>query len=202
MTKAPPLLTLTALRTRHVGPVDLTLSAGECVCLSGPSGAGKTLLLRAVADLDPHEGAVSLAGRAGLRFAPAEWRRQVGYLPAESQWWYERVGDHFDRVDAAAWERLGFASGTADWRPMDCSTGERQRLALLRLLAVGPRVLLLDEPTAALDATAVARVEGLLAEYRQAGAALLWVSHDPAQVRRVADRHLLIEAGQVREAAP
>lgn len=180
----------------------LEVAAGECVCVSGPSGAGKSLLLRAIADLDPHDGQVWLEGREAREFKPKEWRRQVGLLPAESQWWRERVGEHFAAVDEAQWQALGFGRETLDWQVARCSTGERQRLALLRLLANRPRVLLLDEPTAALDPTSVQRVEALVAAYReQQQAAVLWVSHDPAQMQRVANRQVRIVAGRVEEVA-
>jgi ABC-type iron transport system FetAB ATPase subunit len=179
----------------------LEVAAGECVCLSGPSGAGKSLLLRAIADLDAHEGKVWLGEREAREFAPREWRRQVGLLPAESQWWYERVGAHFTAVDEAQWQALGFGRETLDWQVARCSTGERQRLALLRLLANKPRVLLLDEPTAALDPASVQRVEAMIAAYREEQqAAVLWVSHDPAQMQRVATRQIRIVAGRLEGA--
>jgi putative ABC transport system ATP-binding protein len=84
------------------------------------------------------------------------------------------------------------------------SSGERQRFALLRLLANRPRVLLLDEPTANLDPDNVIRVEKLVATYMAAeGAGVLWVSHDPLQTTRVARRTLWMEAGRLsREPLP
>ena len=184
--------------------MDLRLQAGECVCLSGPSGSGKTLLLRAIADLDPHQGTAYLEGAACVSMRPYEWRRQVGLLPAESFWWSDRVGDHFPDGDAEPWlERLGFTPGVMDWNVARLSSGERQRLALARLLVRGPRVLLLDEPTANLDPDNGGRVEGLLADYRrERGAGLLWVSHDPKQIARVADRHMGIRDGRLVPCPP
>ena len=197
-----PRLTLRHLRNRHVGPLDLELAAGECVCLSGPSGAGKSLLLRAVADLDPHAGEACLDGVPATRMSGPEWRRRVGLLAAESQWWFDRVGDHFNALDPAGLERLGFGPEVAEWEVARLSTGERQRLAVLRLLANAPAVLLLDEPTANLDPAMVEHVEGLLLDYREArGAGLLWVSHDARQAARVADRLLRVEGGRFTEAA-
>lgn len=179
------------------------MEAGECVCLSGPSGSGKTVLLRAVADLDPHAGTARLDGRSAETFHPTQWRQAVGLLPAESQWWHDRVGPHFHRIEHERWERLGFEAGAVNWSVARLSTGERQRLALLRLLANGPRALLLDEPTASLDPENTERVEALIDAYRHAmEAPLLWVSHDPAQIRRVADRHFRIDNGRLREVAP
>lgn len=197
------VLEFRGLQPQPGSAVDLTIRAGECVCLSGPSGAGKTLLLRAAADLDPHHGTVLLDGRPAEGFRARDWRRHVGLLPAEAQWWSERIGDHFETVDEDAWRRLGFSPATLDWDVTRASTGERQRLALLRLLANRPRALLLDEPTASLDPDNVAQVEALLAEYRNTSdTPVLWVSHDPAQVRRVADRHFRIEAGRLTEVTP
>lgn len=195
-------LTIKQLRTRHVGPLDLELGAGECVALSGASGAGKTLLLRAIADLDVHEGELYLEGVACEAMRPEVWRTRVGLLPAESQWWGEFVGEHFSAVDEALLQCLGFTREVMEWEVARSSTGERQRLALLRLLQNRPSVLLLDEPTASLDAQNVAAVERLIAYWRQThGLGVIWVSHDPAQAERVATRRLQMVDGSLREAA-
>mgnify|MGYP006271860363 CR=1 FL=1 len=176
------------------GPFHLYVPAGECVGITGPSGAGKSLLLRAAADLDPHEGRVALDDVAAEAVSGSEWRRRVGLLPAESRWWGDRVGDHFAQTDDRWLGELGFAPDVMDWRVSRLSSGERQRLALLRLLAIRPRVLLLDEPTANLDGGNVQNVERVIAEYRRMFAPpVLWVSHDPGQIRRVADRHVRLE---------
>lgn len=179
------------LRTVCGGPFSFSVGCGECVALSGPSGCGKTLLLRALADLDPAEGTVLLGGESRDQVTAPQWRRRVGWLPAESAWWYDRVGDHFPIHECHILEALGFDKDVLDWRVDRLSTGEKQRLALFRLLANEPEVLLLDEPTAALDRMNVCSVETVIADYRRsAEAAVLWVSHDPDQVERVASRHL------------
>ena len=186
-----------------LGPVTLQVDEGECVCLTGPSGAGKTRLLRAVADLDPHQGEVFLDGVSSLQVPAPEWRRRVALLPAESHWWGDRVGEHFGAGDIAGLQALGFESGVLDWSVARLSSEERQRLALLRMLALVPRVLLLDEPTANLDPANIERVETLLTDYRCThDAALLWVSHDVAQAERVAQRVLRIEHGRMAADRP
>jgi phosphate-transporting ATPase len=179
-------------------PASFVLGDGECVVVQGPSGAGKSLLLRAVADLDPNEGRVVLDGvERGAMTGPA-WRRKVVYLSAEPGWWAETVAEHFPHWDGAMAERLKLSADKGAAPVARLSTGERQRLAVLRALAVRPRVLLLDEPTAALDGEVRDAVEALLTECREQGMAMLWVSHDPAQAERVADRRMWLEAGRLR----
>ena len=191
-------LTLQHLQTHHIGPIDLTVAAAECVVISGPSGAGKSLLLRAIADLDPHEGEVLLDGVAQSRTSPPQWRSQVGLLPADSPWWFDTVGAHFDGVDAEALQQLGFDPEVMGWQVARLSSGEKQRLALLRLLSRRPRALLLDEASANLDGGNTARVEAVVARYRRAHEApVVWVSHDAGQIGRVADRHFVLREGQL-----
>ena len=132
-----------------------------------------------------------------------QWRRRVAYLPAEPGWWGDTVGVHF-----ADWSRaeplvvqLGLPPEARDWVMTRPSTGERARLGLARALAVAPGVLLLDEPTAALDAASVARVEAMIAAQRERGLAVCWVSHDPAQAARIAGRHLVWRDGRFVEEA-
>jgi len=183
---------------RAGGPLSLRVEPGETVCLSGESGAGKTLLLRAIADLDPHDGDVCLGDTRQYSINAAAWRRQVGLLPAESAWWGESVGEHLAGAPAEWLETLGFAAGVVDWQIARLSSGERQRLALVRTLAQRPAALLLDEPTANLDPANTERVEHLIAAYQQTTSApVLWVTHDAAQAARVASRHLHMRSGHL-----
>ena len=102
----------------------------------------------------------------------------------------------------AFFRKLGLREAAKAWPIARLSTGERLRLALVRALMVRPRVLLLDEPTAALDAASVASVESLIKTRMQSGLAVLWVTHDTEQAKRVAHRLLVVDAGQVEERAP
>ena len=190
------MLTVRRLHTKAGGPADLEVAGGEIVALRGPSGSGKSLLLRALADLDPAEGEVTLGGTAREAIPAPEWRRRVAFVPAESGWWADRVGAHFSD-GAELVEALGLPREALDWEVGRLSTGERQRLAIARALAVEPEVWLLDEPTAALDAEAAGRVEMLIREGRDNGAAILIVTHDAEQARRLADRPHRIEAGRL-----
>jgi ABC-type iron transport system FetAB ATPase subunit len=193
-------LRLEGVSTRALQPVDLGLAPGELVLLSGPSGSGKSLLLRAVADLDPNEGEVWLDGSARSATPAPLWRRRVGLLPAESHWWGELVGDHFSAGAEALLRSLGFGPDVLGWSVGRLSTGERQRLALARMLALSPQALLLDEATANLDPPNRERVEGIIGSYRvERCAPVLWVSHDPAQRERLSApegaRRLVIRDG-------
>jgi ABC-type iron transport system FetAB ATPase subunit len=193
-------LAIESVRYRDRGPVDLTIDGATCVSLTGPSGSGKTLLLRALADLDPHGGRVRLDGVACADMPAPAWRRQVAMLPAESAWWHDRVGPHFARVDEDALATVGFDREVMDWDVRRLSSGERQRLAVLRVLVQTPKALLLDEPTANLDPANVGDVEALLARYRTTTeSAVLWVTHDATQARRVATRHCRIDGGTLVE---
>lgn len=198
------MLDVIGLRTKAGGPVDLRVARGEIVALRGPSGSGKSLILRAIADLDPAEGEVALEGTARATIAAPEWRRRVALVPAESGWWADRVGDHFHegadvRPLLAA---LGLSDDTLEWEVRRLSTGERQRLAIARALALEPAVWLFDEPTAALDAEAAALVERLLTQGRDRGAAILMVTHDAAQAERLGARSLHLSHGQLSEPEP
>jgi len=196
-----PLLSVRDLRTTVLKPASFSLAVGECIAIRGPSGSGKTLLLRAITDLDPNEGVVSLAGRDRATMTGPDWRRLVGYVPAEPGWWADTVGEHFADWSAAlaVARQLGFAEDARSWPVARLSTGERLRLALVRALMVGPKVLLLDEPTAALDPASVSAVETLIAAWRRAGLGVLWVTHDEGQAARVAAQRLVVSRGQVRE---
>ncbi|MDZ7811294.1 MAG: ATP-binding cassette domain-containing protein [Arhodomonas sp.] len=152
----------------------LLVEAGERVALSGPSGSGKTRLLRALADLDPWQGRLSLDGVDALAMPAPRWRASVMLVPSESAWWADRVGEHFPtRPDEDTLRGLGFDAEVMDWPVARLSSGERQRLALLRAAVRGPRVLLLDEPTANLDHSNVAAVERWLAVPSTEGGAAL-----------------------------
>jgi ABC-type sulfate/molybdate transport systems ATPase subunit len=195
-----PQLRLEVFRTHHVGPIELAVGAGECVCLRGASGSGKTLLLRAIADLDPHQGEAWLDDIACSATPAPVWRRKVMLVTAESHWWADTVGAHFPHTyDADRLRELDLSPDALGWEVARCSTGERQRLALLRALALEPLALLLDEPTGNLDPDTTTTVERLLASYRtRHQAAMLWVSHDKNQVQRVADRGFVLDDGRLR----
>ena len=95
------MLQVDDLRRPGLGPISFHIDDGECLALTGPSGVGKTLLLRALVDLDPNQGRVTAAVRGRADLQAPDWRRLVAYLPAESGWWMDRVGEHLPDREAA-----------------------------------------------------------------------------------------------------
>jgi ABC-type iron transport system FetAB ATPase subunit len=192
------LLRVEHLKAGSLPALSFAVADGECLAVEGPSGAGKTRLLRAIADLDPAPGHVFVDG-AGRQETPANaWRRLVRYVAAEPAWWTDTAraamiarggqGTRLERLVAA----LGLEPRLLDQPLAQLSTGERQRLALVRALLDEPKVLLLDEPTAALDVGSSALVEELLRFQLLSGRSAVLVSHDQGLVERLAHARLLL----------
>jgi ABC-type iron transport system FetAB ATPase subunit len=186
------MLKVEHLEVRGLPPLSFEVPAGECLVVEGPSGAGKTLLLRAIADLDPCAGQVFLAGAERREMAAPRWRRRVRFVAAEPAWWAETVRAHLpaDPRIARLIAALGLEEAHLDRRIALLSTGERQRLSLLRALVDEPAALLLDEPTASLDTASAALVEELIRFQLLQGRIVLLTSHDKAQVGRLAHQRL------------
>ena len=197
--------------------ISFDLHAGERVALAGPTGSGKTLLLRALALLDPVDaGAVEFQGRGLAAREIPGYRARVIYLHQRPALLPGSVEDNlrtplklavhrgktFDR--AATLERLAGVDRGAEFLDREerhLSGGERQIVALLRAMQLNPDILLLDEPTAALDATSASAVETLVdawqADAQTTPRTTVWVSHSSDQVARVADRILQLRRGRL-----
>lgn len=184
-----------------LGPISFYIDGGECLALTGPSGAGKTQLLRSLADLDRCQGEVTINGISRSDLPAPEWRRRLVYVPAESGWWMDIVGDHFSDPSRAVELlcQLGFdrSSKVLDWPVARMSSGERQRLALVRSICSNAEGLLLDEPTSSLDRDNTKLVEKLLTNRLKSGICILLVSHDQAQVARLTRRNIHLERGRL-----
>ena len=197
------MLRIVNLETDLLGPISFDVPTGTCAALMGASGAGKTLLLRAIVDLDPNTGEVFVDHQARNAMSAQAWRRIVAYVPAESGWWSDRVGDHFpaDVETETVLAAIGM-TGSLAWEVARLSTGERQRLAIARALIQHPKVLLLDEPTASLDEDATQWVEALIQSCCRSNLTVLLVTHDHRQARRLTRQTLVMANGKICEPAP
>lgn len=189
------MLSVEQLKVGALPPLTFEVASGECLAVEGPSGAGKTRLLRAIADLDDAPGQIFLEGAERNEMTAPQWRERVRYCAAEPAWWTDTPRGAFPaNIDATRLERVLAAMGlepeVLDRSIAVLSTGERQRLALARALADEPQVLLLDEPTAALDPQAAALVEELIKYQMLAGRSVILVSHDHDQIERLAHARL------------
>ena len=198
---------------KRVGDFSLEIahrSAGPRLALLGPSGAGKTLTLRLLAGLigpDDAEHARVALGSNDLTGLPPE-RRALGYLPQQpalmprrSVWRQVTFGARAQPGLAAWWiERLGL-TGLEDRHPDELSGGQQRRVALARALAVAPRVLLLDEPFAGLDAPERDRLRRELRRLqREVGLSTVLVTHDPEEAALLADEIVVLDHGHVLQA--
>lgn len=189
--------------------IDLTLGDEGISALLGPNGAGKSVLMRILAGLESLDaGQISWNGAKtpGERIAmvfqhPVLLRTSVaaniglglGPLRLHRNERQARIAEMLDRV--------GLTHRAKDSARL-LSGGERQRLALARAWAIRPRLLLLDEPTAALDPTATDAVERLIREIRTDGTRILMTTHNLGQAMRMADDIIFIDAGRIREHTP
>jgi putative ABC transport system ATP-binding protein len=197
--------------------VCIAVRPGDRLALTGPSGAGKTVLLRAVALLDAHdEGSIEWEGRSLSGEAIPAYRKQVVYLHQRPALFDGTVEDNlkypftlkahqakrFDRARAVCiLETLKRDEAFLEKSSRDLSGGEAQIVALIRCLQLDPAMLLLDEPTASLDRATADATEELLNRWQHEASherSFIWVSHDLEQAKRMSDRRLQMHLGGIQ----
>lgn len=206
-----PILAARGLRAERAGKmvldaVDLDVPAGAVTALLGPSGSGKTSLLRCLVRLDePVAGTVTFEGADFRELDACLLRRQVALvaqspamLPGDVR---ANLAYGLDTANEAELvEALAAAGLPREFLQRDAgrlSGGESARVAVARALTRSPRVLLLDEPTASLDGRAAAGIEALAVRMAARGLAVVVVTHDASQARRIASREVRLMRGRV-----
>ncbi|RVT84348.1 ATP-binding cassette domain-containing protein [Rhodobacteraceae bacterium CCMM004] len=183
----PAMIAADEVRIATGRVVSLAVARGEGLVLAGASGAGKSLLLRRLADLDPGAGRLTLDGRDCAAISAPDYRRRVALVPAEPAFWRPSLRDHAPDAD---FEAVGLDGARPAAPVTSLSSGERMRGAIALAVARNPQVLLLDEPTGPLDPRATGVIEALLLRLTAAGTAVILTSHDPEQPRRLGFRLL------------
>ncbi len=208
---------------RLLNPVSLDIRSGERIGLVGPSGSGKTTLMRAIAMLDRFSGKLFYQEKQITGDAIPAYRREVIYLSQRPYFIRGTVEENlrlpfrfkssnqqgtfqsFERnVATLRLEEFQLPPQILDQPCDSLSGGEQQVIALIRALALGPRVLLLDEPTAALDPDTRDRYEKQIHQWHgssnvdmESDRVLLWTSHDPSQVHRMTRRIVTLDGGKL-----
>ncbi|RJU85004.1 MAG: ABC transporter ATP-binding protein [Candidatus Poseidoniales archaeon] len=208
-----PLLSITGVAKRFgeveaLTHVDLTINSGQVIGLVGGNGAGKTTLLRLIAGvMEPTVGTILFEGKQ-----VSTMRSKLGVVPESTGLYsrltaWENIRYHsrmYGIPDDIAWNRVShFAkrlelTESLSRHTKGFSRGMRQKTALLRALAHGPDILLLDEPTAGLDVTSARTVRSLVGQLRDEGGTVIYSTHHLAEAQQVCDRIIIVHNGTIR----
>lgn len=209
-----PAFSLSGVKFKHILDIEtLDIPSRKATCIVGPSGGGKSTLLKMLNRMvSPDAGVVRFAGRDVRDFDPVELRRRVVMLPQTPVVFPGNIRENLEigcRLSerpvpeegalAAALSMVSLRQGLGD-DPTKLSGGEKQRLALARILLMDPEVLLLDEPSSALDQETEKVIVDTVSGYaRDKGKTLVMVTHSPAVADRYADLLVRVVDGRVAE---
>lgn len=191
--------------------VSVSIDPGDYISIVGPSGSGKSTFLKLCCHLiSPTQGMIRYKGKSIMEYDPMEFRRNVAYCFQTPYLFGQRVIDNISfpysirnqKVDFNRVEEL-FSLFSLDKNYLqkeiqNLSGGEKQRIALIRTLLFNPEILLLDEGTSALDVDNTFIVENVIRSFNQKGTTILWITHNPKQSKRNANKVLTIDSGRIQ----
>lgn len=189
--------------------ISFQVQAGDCLSITGPSGSGKSALLRLLNRFDdPNQGEIYFHGKPLHSFDPLEIRKRIALVLQNPVMFHGTVRVNLlrrpDRQQLSetalvqALEDVGLDGSFLDRNAMELSGGEKQRISIARSLLGGPEILLLDEPTSALDARSLHLIADLITQLnRVKGLTLIVVTHQAELIHRMGGRVLFLESGQI-----
>lgn len=191
--------------------ITVSINSGDYISIVGPSGSGKSTFLKLCCHLiSPTEGRLEYKNKSVMEYSPTELRRNIAYCFQTPYLFGETVLDNISfpysirgiKTDLKRAEELFLLFNLdKDYLKKDVknlSGGEKQRIALIRTLLLKPEVLLLDEVTSALDVENTHIVENVMKSLNENGTTILWVTHNPQQSRKNANKILTIESGEIK----
>jgi putative ABC transport system ATP-binding protein len=191
--------------------ISLKVEEGDFISIVGASGSGKSTLLKLCSHLiSPTSGEMLFRGKNMMSYDPVQLRREISYCVQSGGLFgrtveenlafpYEARGLSMDRAAVLAMlAKFGLGEDLLKEENKNLSGGEKQRVALARTLTLKPEVVLLDEVTSALDVDNTRIVEEIIRELNESGTTILWITHSPEQSRRLANKLLTVENGQVK----
>ena len=200
--------------------ISLQVRAGEKIVICGPSGSGKSTLIRCINGLETYQSGEIFVGGEIVDERPKHLekvRRQVGMVFQQfnlfphlsildnlclAPEWVQGVSRKEAEAKARALLQRVHIAEQADKFPEQLSGGQKQRVAIARALCMAPQVMLFDEPTSALDPEMIQEVLEVMVELAQSGMTMICVTHEMAFARKVADRVIFMDNGEIIEAAP
>ncbi|MBC2580604.1 ATP-binding cassette domain-containing protein [Clostridium sp. DJ247] len=191
--------------------ISININYGDFISVVGPSGSGKSTFLKLCSQLiSPTEGNIIFKNKSYMEYNPIEWRRSIAYCFQTPYLFGDTVMDNLNfpysirntKADLKRIQELLLIfrvnEDCLNKKVRNLSGGEKQRIALIRTLLFKPEILLLDEVTSALDVENTQVVENVIQSLNKEGITILWITHNPEQSKKYANKILSIENGKIK----